>query len=187
REDKSPRQNLMEEAILDGSMAQESNGVEKLQRSLTRRGCKRRSRGSEEERSTLGLGGGQSSEQGVPEQHQDGEKPHKCSKCEKSFRERSHLNAHQIIHTRERPYKCGECGKTFSHSSHLIKHKKSHTEERPYECDQCRKRFLTTSHLLTHQRIHTDERPFRCTDCGMGFRDNTHLVIHRRTHTGERP
>ncbi|RMB89952.1 hypothetical protein DUI87_33649 [Hirundo rustica rustica] len=81
REDKSPRQILMEEAVLNGSTGQESNGEEKSWRSLVRRDCKSRSRGSEEERATLCQEGGQRLSQSsalvVHEQLHDGENPHK--------------------------------------------------------------------------------------------------------------
>ncbi|NXB09499.1 ZN397 protein, partial [Cnemophilus loriae] len=53
----------------------------------------------------------QSSELGVHEEFQDGEKPHKCLKCGKSFSKRSYLIRHRTVHTGERPYECGECGK----------------------------------------------------------------------------
>ncbi|NXH04400.1 ZN397 protein, partial [Loxia leucoptera] len=53
----------------------------------------------------------QSSELGVPEQLRNGEKPHRCGKCGKSFSRSSALIRHQRIHTGERPYECGECGK----------------------------------------------------------------------------
>ncbi|XP_063276604.1 zinc finger protein 48-like isoform X1 [Prinia subflava] len=99
REDKSQQQNLVGEAAVSGSTAQESIGQEKPRRSLTRTGCKRRSQGSEEERPTLGQEGGQSSELGVHEQLHYGEKPHKCSMCEKSFRWRFCLTRHFVIHT----------------------------------------------------------------------------------------
>ncbi|NWR46572.1 ZN544 protein, partial [Regulus satrapa] len=58
------------------------------------------------ERPTLGRGGGRSSELGVREQPQDGEKPHKCLECGKNFRWRSELIRHWIMHTGERPYEC---------------------------------------------------------------------------------
>ncbi|XP_053789623.1 zinc finger protein with KRAB and SCAN domains 1-like isoform X1 [Vidua chalybeata] len=189
REDKSPRQNLVEEAVLSSSMVQEPNGEEKPRRCRTRRGCKCRSRGSEEERPTLGWGGGrrwsQSLELVVHEQLQDGEKPHKCSECGKSFRKSFNLLCHQRIHTGERPYECLECGKGCSHRSDLIVHQRFHTGERPYECLECGKRFLTSSHLLVHQQIHTEERPFCCPHCGKGFKHNSTLVTHRRIHTAE--
>ncbi|NXM89566.1 ZN239 protein, partial [Oenanthe oenanthe] len=49
----------------------------------------------------------QSSELGVHEQLHDGEKPHECSNCGKSFSKRSSLICHWRVHVGERPYECG--------------------------------------------------------------------------------
>ncbi|XP_056371863.1 zinc finger protein 3 homolog [Oenanthe melanoleuca] len=181
--DKSPQQNLVGEAVWSDSAVQEYNGEEKPQRSHTRRGCKRRSWGSEEERPKLDLAGsqrsGQSSELRVHEQLHGSKKPLQCLECGKSFHRSSSLVRQQMIHTGERPYECGECGKGFNVSSHLIRHQRTHTGERPYECGECGESFCQSSSLLYHQRIHTGDQPYECGECGKSFRLSSRLICHQ--------
>ncbi|XP_039909663.1 zinc finger protein 22-like [Hirundo rustica] len=153
---KSPWQDLMEEAVLSGSMAQESNQGKKRQRPCRRKDSKPIPGCSEEERPTLCQEGGQ------------------------SFSQSNTTVQHQIIHTRETPYECPKCGKRFQTSSTLLHHQQIHTEERPFRCPDCRKGFKQNSHLITHQRIHTGERPYECPQCGKSFTQRSHLSQHQR-------
>ena len=43
-----------------------------------------------------------------------GEKPYKCSNCDKAFTDKSNLKIHMSIYTSKKPYKCSHCDKDFS-------------------------------------------------------------------------
>ncbi|CAL4179386.1 unnamed protein product [Meganyctiphanes norvegica] len=87
-----------------------------------------------------------------------GEKPHKCSKCDKAFPKNSDLIKHMRTPSGEEPYLCSQCDKAFSNNSDLIKHMRTNTGEKPYYCSQCDKTFSLKTTLITHQRTHTLER-----------------------------
>lgn len=55
------------------------------------------------------------------------EKPHKCDRCGKTFRDKYHLNRHIFVHTREKPFKCMFCDKHFSRKDKLTQHTLLHT------------------------------------------------------------
>ena len=55
---------------------------------------------------------------------------HTCPICLKSFRTRSHLNRHSLIHTGAKPYACDICGKCFNQKSSVKSHKLIHIKEK---------------------------------------------------------
>ncbi|RMB95981.1 hypothetical protein DUI87_27567 [Hirundo rustica rustica] len=131
REDKSLRPNLVDEAVLSGSMALKSNREKKIRRSCRKKDSK------------------------PHQKFHTGERPYECPKCQKRFQTSSNLLKHQRIHTEERPFHCPDCRKGFKHNSNLIRHRRIHTGERPYECPKCGMSFSQSSNLICHQRIHT--------------------------------
>ncbi|XP_053577532.1 oocyte zinc finger protein XlCOF7.1-like [Bombina bombina] len=115
-----------------------------------------------------------------------GNKLYPCSVCGKRFSQKSHLVAHQKIHTGEREFTCPICGKCFIRQSNLISHQKIHIGEKEFSCSDCGKSFKWKSNLITHQKLHTGVKSFLCLQCGKCFTQQSGLIRHQKIHTGEK-
>lgn len=110
----------------------------------------------------------------------------KCSRCLKTFEQRSLLQMHTCCKSPDKPYQCGHCSDSFAQPTELRNHVVSHSNDRPFKCGLCGRSFAGAATLNNHMRTHTGERPFLCQNCGRTFSIATQLSRHMRT-PGECP
>lgn len=94
-----------------------------------------------------------------------GEKPYKCSECEKTFALQGQLNSHiKYKHTKQRDFICNICGRAFTAKHSLEEHLRVHSgkkREPKHNCSLCGKKCITTTQLKIHIKSqHTGEQIF---------------------------
>lgn len=65
------------------------------------------------------------------------------------------LKTHVRCHNGDKPYKCSVCERSFPHNNTLKSHLRRHYNDRQYSCEFCPKKFIDRTALVRHSRTHT--------------------------------
>ncbi|CAG0898829.1 unnamed protein product, partial [Darwinula stevensoni] len=114
--------------------------------------------------------------------HSD-EEPYRCDICANAFKWKGNLLKHMtLVHSDERPFKCDICGETYKLKYVLDRHKIRH-QERRFECGTCSTVFFQEYDLRRHEVCHSDAKPYRCEECGREFKRKRGLLYHQTSHS----
>ncbi|KFB49598.1 Zinc finger protein 208 [Anopheles sinensis] len=115
-----------------------------------------------------------------------------CATCGKSFATRSHLSAHENVHTKALIYACAHCDEKFANKTAKQKHilrEHASVETRAksatkHVCLTCGKAFYSIFYLRDHLKLHADDMPHKC-HCGAKFKLEKYLKRHMQIHSGK--
>lgn len=105
------------------------------------------------------------------------EKRYVCEDCGKIFPTKNRLTKHKVFHSESRPHACSLCPQSFKQKSDLTAHiKKRHEDNENREmCYICGKLVLLGC-LTIHLEIHK-ERSFKCIECNKLY--SSKLILSR--------
>lgn len=110
-----------------------------------------------------------------------------CKLCLRKFPNKTKLNRHSAIHSKDRPYVCELCSSAFKLREGLSKHMKRHngTYAKPHQCSVCSLKFDSRDRLSIHMMGHDGIKPHACQYCDRAYTLKSDLVKHlQKNHLG---
>ncbi|XP_041983852.1 zinc finger protein 425-like isoform X2 [Aricia agestis] len=107
----------------------------------------------------------------------------KCEVCGKTFRDRTALKTHLLIHKGEKRFACPRCDKRFLFKSAMDIHLETHNASAQLYCHQCDMNFKNRMSYNQHMRYnlkHIDPAKLKhaCDSCGKRFAKSSRLAEH---------